>query len=107
MKKALSYAFFGKLSKHHAGARPLTDWERRMLLLGFYSLAAQVIAWQWRAAQLEAAIHEDAMERLEENRDQNIALMRERALERANFLTSVSHIRDADQIGGVDIDDNN
>lgn len=49
--RKFSYLFLGKLSKAHAGSRPLTDRERWSFIVMIYRSVAQMLFWQWKAAQ--------------------------------------------------------
>lgn len=104
MRKFISFLFFGHLSKHHAGQRPLTNKERRALIVMIYSLAAQVAYYQWRTIKAEeqvqmparedfAHIRKDLQKDLSKNSLSNpIKVMAVREWDRANIPASSKNI---------------
>lgn len=97
MRKFISYAFFGALSKHWAGSRALTDRERRGLILMIYSLVAQVMWYQYKADKVHKELSEDVDKLLDMNK-KDLEDYKKLRLERDSLRQELQTIRPLDEV---------
>lgn len=69
MRKFWSYMFFGALSRDWAGSRPLTDKERRGLILMIYAMVINILWYQWRADAIAEEYQQDIDKLLDKNEE--------------------------------------
>lgn len=69
MRKFINYLFAGALAEHIAGSRPLTQRERRGLLLMIWSMVAQILWYQWKADAIAEEYQQDIDKLLDKNEE--------------------------------------